>query len=183
MSEERFVVHDSSVEDYFKSMQTKNTKQRQVYTIAAEVAKYLATFIRSVERKDGEDYEASSPRSLMAHFERYIVKKNNYPASIIHDRQLTRKSRQSKQKGSLTRIKPDEEIQVLCDSDLLGVYSAEYLQNIVLISDCEVLRSTGVCRDWVDVKLCTDPKGNECLEYTERQKQQQQGRVLTSQMP
>lgn len=151
MSEERFVVHDSSVEDYVESMQTKNTKQRPVYTIAAEVAKYLATFIRSVGRKDGEDYEPSSPRSLMPSFERDIVKKNRYPASIIHGRQLTRKSRQSKQKRSLTRIKPDKQIQVLCDSDLLGVYSAESLQNIVwlnnIISDCEVLRSTGVCRD------------------------------------
>jgi len=63
-----------------------------------DLDRFLAEFIRSVRRKDGE-YESSSLRSLLASVERHL-KKNSYPVSIISDRQfeLTRRCLQSKQK-------------------------------------------------------------------------------------
>ena len=82
MSEKRFVTHDTSVEDYVESRESKKQKrrrlkrnvklleevlrneksdEREVQTIKpAEPNKYLAEFIRSVRHKDGEDYEPSS---------------------------------------------------------------------------------------------------------------------------
>ena len=120
MSEKRFVAYETSVEDYVESTENRNTKEktkrdvqlfeeflrkedndlREVHTIApAELNKYLAEFILSVRRKDGEDYEPSSLRCLVSSLERHL-KKNYYPVSIINDKQfeLTRKSLQSKQK-------------------------------------------------------------------------------------
>lgn len=81
MIEKRFVDHDTSVEDYVRSLENKNTKEktkrdvkllekilrnensneREVPNIdSVELNKYLADFIRSVRRKDGEDNKPSS---------------------------------------------------------------------------------------------------------------------------
>lgn len=66
---------------------------RKVHTIAsAELTKYPAKFFRSFRRKD-EDYGPSSLRRLVSSIERRL-KKNDYPVSIINDKQfeLSRKS-------------------------------------------------------------------------------------------
>ena len=81
MIEKRFVDHDTSVEDYVRSLENKYTKEktkrdvkllekilrnensneREVPNIdSVELNKYLADFIRSVRRKDGEDNKPSS---------------------------------------------------------------------------------------------------------------------------
>ena len=121
MSEKRFVAHDTSVEDYVESLENKNTKEktkrdvklleeflrnekndeREVQDIEpAELNKHLAEFIRSVRRKDGEDYEPSSLRCLVSSIERHLKKKNYYTKSIINDKEfeLFRKCLQAKQK-------------------------------------------------------------------------------------
>ena len=114
MSEKRFVIHDSSVEEYVESLENKNTQgktkrdvkllndflrgekkkeKRELSAITPEdLDRYLAEFIRSVRRKDGGEYEPSSLRSLLASVERHL-KKNSYPASIFSDRrfELTRR--------------------------------------------------------------------------------------------
>ena len=90
MSEKRFVAYETSVEDNVESTENRNTKEkakrnvqlfkeflrkekndlREVHTIApAELNKYLAEFILSVRRKDGEDYEPSSLRCLVSSLE------------------------------------------------------------------------------------------------------------------
>ena len=105
MNEKRFVDHDTSVEDYVESLENRNTKEktkrdvklletflrnekndeREVQDIEpAELNKHLAEFIRSVRRKDGEDYEPSSLRCLVSSIERHL-KKNNYTKSIINE--------------------------------------------------------------------------------------------------
>ena len=76
MSEKGFVGYETSVEDYVESMENRITKEktkrdvqlfekflrkekndlREMHTIApAELNKYLAVFVPSVRRKDGED--------------------------------------------------------------------------------------------------------------------------------
>ena len=77
MSKKRFVVHDTSVENHLESLENKNTKEktkrdvklleefsrkekndeREVNIWPRESNKYLAEFIRSLRRKDGEGYE------------------------------------------------------------------------------------------------------------------------------
>ena len=90
MSEKRFFAYETSVEDNVESTENRNTKEkakrnvqlfkeflrkekndlREVHTIApAELNKYLAEFILSVRRKDGEDYEPSSLRCLVSSLE------------------------------------------------------------------------------------------------------------------
>ena len=74
MSEKRFVIHDSSVEEYVESLENKNTQgkpKRQVKLLndflrggkkedqelsaitPEDLDRYLAEFIRSVRREDG----------------------------------------------------------------------------------------------------------------------------------
>ena len=99
-----------------------------------DLVRYLAEFICSVIRKDGREYEPSSLRSLLASVERHL-KKNSYPARIFSDRRfrLTRRCLQSKQKelkkaGRGIKDKAaapltDQEIDVLCEKNLLGLSS------------------------------------------------------------
>ena len=208
---ERFVIHDSSVEEYVESLENKNTQgktkrdvkllndllrgekkeERELSAITPEdLDRYLAEFIRSVRRKDGGEYEPSSLRSLLASVERHL-KKNSYSASIFSDRQfeLTRRCLQSKQKelkkaGRGNKDKAaapltDQEIDVLYEKNLLGLSSGEALLNTLWLNNTFHfgLRGCQEHRDmcWGDVKLCEDAKGNEYLEYTERQTKTRSG--------
>ena len=77
MSEKRFVIRDSSVEEYAESLENKNTQgktkrdvnllndflrgekkeERQLSAITPEnLDRYLAEFIRSVRREDGREF-------------------------------------------------------------------------------------------------------------------------------
>ena len=77
MSEKRFVIHDSSVEEYVESLENKNTQrktrrdvkllndflrgekkeERELSAITPEdLDRYLAEFILSVTREDGEEF-------------------------------------------------------------------------------------------------------------------------------
>ena len=81
-------------------LRNKKNDKREVQDIEpAELNKHLAEFIRSVRRKDGEDYEPSSLRCLVSSIERHL-KKNNSTKSIINDKEfeLFRKCLQAKQK-------------------------------------------------------------------------------------
>ena len=173
MNEKRFVDHDTSVEDYVVSLETKNTEEktkgdvhvklletflrnekndeREVQNIeSAELNKHLAEFIRSVRRKDGEDYEPSSLRCVVLSIERHL-KKNKY-TKIINDKEceLFRKCLQAKQKelkkaGRGNKDKAavtitDEEVDILYENNMLGVSSAESLLNTVWLNN--IFRNT-----------------------------------------
>ena len=77
MSEKRFVIHDSSVEEYVESLENKiiqgktkrdvkllndflrgeKKKERELSAITPEdLDRYLAEFIRSVTREDGGEF-------------------------------------------------------------------------------------------------------------------------------
>lgn len=212
MNEKRFVDHDTSVEDYVESLENRNTKEktkrdvklletflrnekndeREVQDIEpAELNKHLAEFIRSVRRKDGEDYEPSSLRCLVSSIERHL-KKNNYTKSIINDKEfeLFRKCLQAKQKElkkagrGIMKDKAavaitDEEVDILHENNLLGVSSAESLLNTVWLNNTIHFGMRG-CQEhrdlcWGDVKLCKDAQGNDYLVYNERQTKTRSG--------
>ena len=128
-------------------LRKKKNDLREVHTITlAELNKYLAEFIRSVRREDGEDYEPSNLRCLVSSLERYL-KKNDYPVGIMNDKQfeVARKSLQSKQKelkkaGRGNKSKAavaltDVEIDLLYENNMLGVSSAESLLNTVWLDN------------------------------------------------
>ena len=103
MAEGRF-ASVYSVEEFILEHENKNTAQkterdvrllerflktkdedRKIEDIpAAELNEFISEFIISVRTKDGNEYEPTSLRSLMASFERHL-KKKGYSASIIND--------------------------------------------------------------------------------------------------
>ena len=80
-------------------LKTKDEDRKIEELPAAELNEFISEFIISVRTKDGNEYEPTSLRSLMASFERHL-KKQGYSASIINDLVFmkTRKVLQSKQK-------------------------------------------------------------------------------------
>ena len=109
----------NSVEQFIEDQENESTRKKTQQNVALleefltlrnesrleeiapkELNAYIAVFIITVRKKDGnEDYEPSSLRSLMASFERYL-KKKNYGFSIMKDAEFeqARKALQSKQK-------------------------------------------------------------------------------------
>ena len=81
-------------------LRNEKNDEREVQVIEpVELNKHLAEFIRSVRRKDEEDYEPSSLRCLVSSIKRHL-RENNYTKSIINDKEfeLFRKCLQAKQK-------------------------------------------------------------------------------------
>ena len=80
-------------------LKTKDEDRKIEDIPAAELNEFISEFIISVRTKDGNEYEPTSLRSLMASFERHL-KKKGYSASIINDLvfEKTRKVLQFKQK-------------------------------------------------------------------------------------
>ena len=165
---------------------TLRNESRLIEEIAPkELNAYIAEFIITVRKKDGnEDYEPSSVRSLMASFERYL-KKKNYGFSIMKDAEFeqARKALQSKQKDLKQKGKgnkpnasvalTEEEIKLLYDKELLGTSTPEALLNTIWFNNTIHFGLRG-CKEhrnmcWDDVQLRQTTNGEEFLEYSERQ--------------
>ena len=65
-------------------LKTKNEDRKIEDIPAVELNEYISQFIISVRTKDGNEYEPTSLRSLVASFERHLEKKS-YSVSIIND--------------------------------------------------------------------------------------------------
>ena len=98
-----------------------------------------------MRRKDGEDYEPSRLRCFVSSIERHL-KKNNY-TKFINDKEfeLFRKYLQAKQwelkkssrgdKDKAAVAITDEQVDILCENNMLGVSSAESLLNTVWLNN------------------------------------------------
>ena len=195
----------NSVEQFVEDQENENTRKKTQQNVALleefltlrnesrlieeiapkELNAYIAEFIITVRKKDGnEDYEPSSLRSLMASFERYL-KKKNYGFSIMKDAEFeqARKALQSKQKDLKQKGKgnkpnasvalTEEEIKVLYDKELLGTSTPEALLNTIWFNNTIHFGLRG-CKEhrnmcWGDVQLRQTTNGEEFLEYSERQ--------------
>ena len=80
-------------------LQTKGETREIAEIPPVELNELLNEFILSVRTKEGQEYEPSSLRGMVASFERHL-KRNSYPVSIINDLafEKLRKTLQSKQK-------------------------------------------------------------------------------------
>jgi hypothetical protein len=131
------------LERFFK---TKDEDRKIENIPAVELNEYISEFIISVRTKDGNEYEPTSLRSLMASFERHL-KKKGYSASIIIDLvfEKTRKVLQSKQKqlkkqGKGNKPKASvaltsEELKILYEKGLFGMFSPEALLNTLWLNN------------------------------------------------
>ena len=149
-------------------LKTKDEDRKIENIPAAELNEFISEFIISVRTKDGNEYEPTSLRSLMASFEQHL-KKKGYSASIINDLvfEKTRKVLQSKQKqlkkqGKGNKPKASvalttEELKILYEKGLLGMCSPEALSNTPWLNNTLHfgLRGCKEHRDmcWGDVKL------------------------------
>lgn len=204
MADERFVSDLCSVEEFISEQENKSTLQktqrdvrllesflktkddeRKIEDIpAVELNEYICQFIISVRTKDGNEYEPTSLRSLVASFERHL-KKKSYSASIINDLVFdkARKVLQSKQKQLKKQGKGNkpnasvaltsDELKTLYEKGLLGTCSPEALLNTLWLNNSLHfgLRGCKEHRDmcWGDVKLQKTANGVEYLEFNERQ--------------
>ena len=129
-----------------------------------ELNELLSEFILNVRTKDGQEYEPSSLRGMVASFERHL-KRKSYPISIINDLafEKLRKTLQSKQKQGRGN-KPnasvaltEDEIKLLFDKGLLGVSSPEAILNTLWLNYSLQFGLGGVKEHhdmrWGDVKL------------------------------
>ena len=195
----------NSVEQFIEDQENENTRKKTQQNVALleefltlrnesrlieeiapkELNAYIAEFIITVRKKDGnEDYEPSSLRSLMASFERYL-KKENYGFSIMKGAEFeqARKALQSKQKDLKQTGKgnkpnasvalTEEEIKLLYDKELLGTSTPEALLNTIWFNNTIHFGLRG-CKEhrnmcWGDVQLHQTTNGEEFLEYSERQ--------------
>ena len=68
----------------FLSNKTGETRSEIAEIHPAELNELLLEFILSVRTKEGQDYEPSSLRGMVASFERHL-KRKSYPVSIINN--------------------------------------------------------------------------------------------------
>ena len=115
----RFVSLDDTIESFIEEHENPNTVKKTKREVAlltvflqtkgetreiaeippVELNELLSEFILSVRTKEGQEYEPSSLRGMVASFERHL-KRKSYPVSIINDLafEKLRKTLQSKQK-------------------------------------------------------------------------------------
>ena len=100
----RFVSLDDTIESFIEEHENPNTVKKTKREVAlltvflqtrgetreiaeippVELNELLSEFILSVRTKEGQEYEPSSLRGMVASFERHL-KRKSYPVSIIND--------------------------------------------------------------------------------------------------
>ena len=160
---------------------TLRNESRHIEEIAPkELNAYIAEFIITVRKKDGnEDYEPSSLRSLMASFERYL-KKKNYGFSIMKDAEFeqARKALQSKQKDLKQKGKgntpnasvalTEEEIKLLSDKELLGTSTPEAQLNTIWFNNTIHFGLRGCKHGVRNTEICVEaqaPQAHNAIIY------------------
>ena len=131
----------------FKEFLSIKGEQLNVEDISRIQLNYLAGFIFRVKRRDGNEYEPSSIRGIIASIQRYINSKN-CGFSIFKDSAFARTQAAMKAKGKQLKKqgmgeKPyeadaltDEELDILYTNKLMGRYSPESVINTLWYNNC-----------------------------------------------
>lgn len=73
----------------FREYMASINEDREIETLMfSELQNILMKFILAVKKKSGEEYEPSSIRAIIQSIDRYL-KRSNYGASILHDREFS----------------------------------------------------------------------------------------------
>ena len=159
-------------------------EKRQIEQIPPnQLNEVLSMFILSVRKKDGEEYEPATLRSIVSSIDRHL-KNNYYPTSIISGEEffqtrnvLMKKQKSLKKQGKGNRPNAaspltDTQIDKLWGNGQLGMSHPESILNTLWLYNTAGfgLRGTDEHRQMCfgDIKLKTDADGIEFLEFTER---------------
>ena len=188
----RFVSLDDTIESFIEGHENPNTVKKTKREVALltvflqtkgktrEIAEIPPVELKELpsEFKEGQEYEPSSLRGMVASFERHL-KRKSYPVSIINDLafEKLRKTLQSKQKQLKKQgrgNKPnasvaltEDEIKRLCVSRPEAILNTLWLNNSLHFGLQGVKRHHDM--RWGDVKLCKTDQSVEYLKFNERQ--------------
>ncbi|XP_077323372.1 uncharacterized protein LOC143957102 [Lithobates pipiens] len=150
-----------------------------------ELDTLLSKFLLVVKRKDGNEYEPHTLRCMVGSIDRYL-KEHNYMHTIVYgnskDFPLTKQSLSAKIKflKKIAESNPpirqealtDDDIENLFKSGTLSMDNPTSLLNLVFFNNGIhfALRTKEQYNlQWGDIKMKMDPRGNQYLEYTDRQ--------------
>ncbi|PIO25799.1 hypothetical protein AB205_0200570 [Aquarana catesbeiana] len=150
-----------------------------------ELDTLLSKFLLVVKRKDGNEYEPHTLRCMVGSIDRYL-KEHHYMHTIVYgnskDFPLTKQSLNAKIKflKKIAESNPpirqealtDDDIENLFKSGTLSMDNPTSLLNLVFFNNGIhfALRTKEQYNlQWGDIKMKMDPRGNQYLEYTDRQ--------------
>ncbi|XP_063814480.1 uncharacterized protein LOC135054925 [Pseudophryne corroboree] len=145
----------------------------------------LSKFLLVVKRKDGNEYEPHTLRCMIGSIDRYL-KEHRYTHTIIYgnskDFPLTKQSLNAKIKflKKIAESNPPIRQEALTDHDIENLFKSRTLSldnptsllNLVFFNNGIhfALRTKEQYNlQWGDIKLKIDPRGNQYLEYCDRQ--------------
>ncbi|KAM9325128.1 uncharacterized protein PAF06_001270 [Gastrophryne carolinensis] len=150
-----------------------------------ELDTLLSKFLLVVKRKDGNEYEPHTLRCMVGSIDRYL-KEHHYMHTIVYgnskDFPLTKQSLNAKIKflKKIAESNPPSRQEALTDDDIENLYKSGTLSmdnptsllNLVFFNNGLhfALRTKEQYNlQWGDIRLKIDPRGNQYLEYTDRQ--------------
>ena len=159
-------------------------ENRNILEIEAEkLDNYVGSFLLSIRKNDGTDYEPDTLTSYHRSIARYL-KENKYPFDMVTDKQfqtsrtvLMSKRKELKQKGKGSKpqasepITPNEE-KLMAEKGCIGLTSPKQLQNKMWLQNTMLFVLRGGTENhklrWGDIELKRNELGQEYLEYHER---------------
>ncbi|XP_073540662.1 uncharacterized protein [Phyllobates terribilis] len=150
-----------------------------------ELDTLLSKFILVVKRKDGNEYEPHTLRCMVGSIDRYL-KEHSYNHTIIYgnskDFPLTKQSLNAKIKflKKIAESNPPIRQEALTDIDINNLYKTGTLSldnptsllNLVFFNNgihFALRTKEQYALQWGDIKLKIDSRGNQYLEYSDRQ--------------
>ena len=195
-------VSDQQKNDFIDDMKNKNTvrktvtvmrqftnwlamsprnETREINTIQAdELDNYIGSFLLSIRKSDGEQYEPDTLTSYHRGIDRHLRDKK-YPFSLIKDKEfatsravLASKRKELKQKGkgnkpnASTPLSLSEE-KALKDKNCIGLNSPQQLLNKMWLQNTMLFGIRPGAENhslrWGDINLHEDENGHEYLEF------------------
>ncbi|KAM4030256.1 uncharacterized protein ACNLHF_018027 isoform 2-T2 [Anomaloglossus baeobatrachus] len=150
-----------------------------------ELDTLLSKFILVVKRKDGNEYEPHTLRCMVGSIDRFL-KEHSYNHTIIYgnskDFPLTKQSLNAKIKflKKIAESNPPIRQEALTDDDIANLYKTGTLSldnptsllNLVFFNNgihFALRTKEQYALQWGDIKLKIDSRGNQYLEYSDRQ--------------
>ncbi|XP_044153487.1 uncharacterized protein LOC122940791 [Bufo gargarizans] len=180
----------------FMSEMNENRKVEEIPH--TELDTLLSKFILLVKRKDGNEYEPHTLRCMVGSIDRFL-KEHSYHHTIIYgnskDFPLTKQSLNAKIKflKKIAESNPPIRPEALTDDDIENLYKAGTLSldnptsllNLVFFNNgihFALRTKEQYSLQWGDIKLKIDPRGNQYLEYSDRQSEALENRKNIRQM-
>ncbi|XP_069837205.1 uncharacterized protein [Dendropsophus ebraccatus] len=188
----------SDIQTLQNFMSEMNENRRIEVIPHTELDTLLSKFILVVKRKDGNEYEPHTLRCMVGSIDRYL-KEHSYNHTIIYgnskDFPLTKQSLNAKIKflKRIAESNPPIRQEALTDDDIENLYKAGTLSldnptsllNLVFFNNgihFALRTKEQYSLQWGDIKLKIDQRGNQYLEYSDRQTETLENRKNVRQM-